>query len=255
MSPDPYRNSGGPGDPGSWNRYGYVGGDPINKVDPGGMCAQDTNTSVNVCASVGSDGTGGNGGTDNQGMQIVNDTLQSVDTQGGTGVPDNFFDPTGRFNQGNQIQLSDVTTAHSVLNNEIAGLSANCQKVLPAAQTLLADAKDMTFYDGKALAHAPVSVFLPGYTSNTFGMVVGDNYAVTVRVPNSPTALSSNIVLGSMFFNAGSSRQGLTLLHELLHYATQMDDQQFDAAYGIFGRAGETASSALTNWLSHDCQN
>ncbi|MEZ5404444.1 MAG: RHS repeat-associated core domain-containing protein [Bryobacteraceae bacterium] len=26
MSPDPYQASGGPGEPGSWNRYAYVGG-------------------------------------------------------------------------------------------------------------------------------------------------------------------------------------------------------------------------------------
>jgi RHS repeat-associated protein len=41
MSPDPYMaNSGGAGDvadPGSWNRYGYVGGDPVNFNDPGGL--------------------------------------------------------------------------------------------------------------------------------------------------------------------------------------------------------------------------
>jgi hypothetical protein len=37
LSPDPYRASGGPGDPGSWNRYAYVGGDPINFLDPEGL--------------------------------------------------------------------------------------------------------------------------------------------------------------------------------------------------------------------------
>jgi RHS repeat-associated protein len=35
-SPDPYKASGGARDPGSWNRYTYVGGDPINFVDPNG---------------------------------------------------------------------------------------------------------------------------------------------------------------------------------------------------------------------------
>jgi len=29
-SPDPYQASGGAGEPGSWNRYGYVEGDPVN---------------------------------------------------------------------------------------------------------------------------------------------------------------------------------------------------------------------------------
>ncbi|MGO9095484.1 MAG: RHS repeat-associated core domain-containing protein, partial [Bryobacteraceae bacterium] len=34
---DPYKASGGPKDPGSWNRYAYVEGDPINGNDPGGL--------------------------------------------------------------------------------------------------------------------------------------------------------------------------------------------------------------------------
>ena len=37
MTPDPYRASGGPADPGSWNRYMYVGGDPMSRFDPKGL--------------------------------------------------------------------------------------------------------------------------------------------------------------------------------------------------------------------------
>lgn len=37
MSADPYRASAGAGDPGSWNRYAYVGGDPVNVTDPEGL--------------------------------------------------------------------------------------------------------------------------------------------------------------------------------------------------------------------------
>jgi RHS repeat-associated protein len=37
LTPDPYRASGGPADPGSWNRYAYVGGDPVNFYDPAGL--------------------------------------------------------------------------------------------------------------------------------------------------------------------------------------------------------------------------
>ena len=40
LSADPYMASGGPSDPGSWNRYSYVEGDPVNFKDPTGeyMC-------------------------------------------------------------------------------------------------------------------------------------------------------------------------------------------------------------------------
>jgi RHS repeat-associated protein len=41
MSPDRYMASGGPSDPGSWNRYAYTRGDPINRVDPGGTQDQE----------------------------------------------------------------------------------------------------------------------------------------------------------------------------------------------------------------------
>ena len=37
MSPDPYKVSAGPKDPGSWNRYAYTGGDPINRTDRTGL--------------------------------------------------------------------------------------------------------------------------------------------------------------------------------------------------------------------------
>jgi RHS repeat-associated protein len=36
-TPDPYRASAGLGDPGSWNRFAYVGGDPVNRFDPFGL--------------------------------------------------------------------------------------------------------------------------------------------------------------------------------------------------------------------------
>jgi RHS repeat-associated protein len=38
-SPDPYKASGGPADPQSWNKYSYVQGDPINYSDGSGLLA------------------------------------------------------------------------------------------------------------------------------------------------------------------------------------------------------------------------
>jgi len=53
MTPDPWNGSGKPNDPGSWNRYAYTRGDPVNRGDPAGTCdgPADTNTSMTVCAS------------------------------------------------------------------------------------------------------------------------------------------------------------------------------------------------------------
>jgi RHS repeat-associated protein len=36
-TPDPYQASGAPADPQSWNRYAYVGGDPVNRNDRKGL--------------------------------------------------------------------------------------------------------------------------------------------------------------------------------------------------------------------------
>ena len=64
LTPDPYQASGGPGSPGSWNRYAYVEGDPVGHNDPKGLLMEDP------CAFVGclmappdmdGPGTGGGG--------------------------------------------------------------------------------------------------------------------------------------------------------------------------------------------------
>ena len=41
MTADPYGGSGKAGTPSSWNRYSYVKGDPVNKTDRSGFCADD----------------------------------------------------------------------------------------------------------------------------------------------------------------------------------------------------------------------
>ena len=66
-TPDPYMASGGPADPGSWNRYAYVGGDPVNRVDRNGLeiATCDPNTDGPICGFGGlgsGDGGGGGGG-------------------------------------------------------------------------------------------------------------------------------------------------------------------------------------------------
>jgi len=57
LSSDPYEASGGAAEPGSWNRYPYVGVDPVNAYDPEGLkCIQVT---VGNSSNWADDGKGG----------------------------------------------------------------------------------------------------------------------------------------------------------------------------------------------------
>jgi RHS repeat-associated protein len=62
LSPDPYQASGGPSDPGSWNRYAYTRGDPLNRFDRSGLQDDElpsvVRTRIDVIESGGSVGGG-----------------------------------------------------------------------------------------------------------------------------------------------------------------------------------------------------
>src|ERR1035437_1246496 len=59
---DPYQASAGPEDPGTWNRYSYTGGDPVNRNDPQGMLWEVCNFNADVGPCEGDGGWDGNGG-------------------------------------------------------------------------------------------------------------------------------------------------------------------------------------------------
>ena len=50
MTPDPYKASGRPSNPQTWNRYTYTGGDPVNRIDPSGT--DYVTRSIQACATV-----------------------------------------------------------------------------------------------------------------------------------------------------------------------------------------------------------
>ncbi|MEO8132000.1 MAG: RHS repeat-associated core domain-containing protein, partial [Bryobacteraceae bacterium] len=66
LSADPYAASGGAGDPGSWNRYGYVQGDPVNFRDSRGLFVENTSgcgaPDTDYCIDDGYSAGGGGGG-------------------------------------------------------------------------------------------------------------------------------------------------------------------------------------------------
>jgi RHS repeat-associated protein len=242
--------------PTTWNRYSYAHGDPVNRNDRTGQMDDE-------CADDCSDGDGGfSGGGD------------IVFTATGIGVadpdPDPCMDAEGcgpsnqqaspiRLNGGSRgnPKVSYKGGAAAALNYQLAHMSTNCQKVLPTNATLVSDAKDLTFWDGRADGAMPLSsipgVVQSGSNRTTVGQELGGSVAVTLSGAGGTVA--PQVVLGGPFFNELPSSQGLTLLHELLHYALQEGDVAFDRNYGITGKPGDSASSAMSKWLANDCKN
>jgi RHS repeat-associated protein len=124
ITPDPFMGSGGPSDPGSWNRYAYAGGDPVNQFDPTGLDFQgfvavcDPND-PDECADqmdTGSQTEGGDEDDDGpydfgqQDSVTVTDTADPVDTYPGT-VYDvgAFFSTTANGCQAGQTMMSNGT--------------------------------------------------------------------------------------------------------------------------------------------------
>ena len=96
LTADPYMASGGAANPGSWNRYAYVEGDPINFVDPPGLfrchsdqghvCFSTTVTTSSDTSGGGNGGsTGGGGIGSGDGMEVVEDGPLGGDGGGGSG--------------------------------------------------------------------------------------------------------------------------------------------------------------------------
>jgi RHS repeat-associated protein len=247
-SPDPSMGVD-PFDPASWNRYLYVGGDPINFRDRAGTCktgVDDEDENPDPCQSGPGQGKG------------KEQPRKPVDK------------PTGPHGgAGNQLNSLDGVAER--LRAAIGELAGDCQKVLPSQQTLLDDAKDLQFFDARATASGNQTVaqiapaLAPYNPSGTLQTIVGGANAVILTGPpnGSASSISSTVVLGLQFFldpetgkNSNFSvGQGTVLIHELLHYGVQMGDDLFVSSYGIKQQQYESSSSAINRWLQNDCKN
>ena len=92
FSPDPGGvSTAKPKNPGSWNRYLYAGGDPVNMYDPAGMFA----LTAEYCSNFPSDPdcTGYNNGDGCGRMDLLGGTTDPCDVSGGTSDGTDDYDP------------------------------------------------------------------------------------------------------------------------------------------------------------------
>ena len=106
LTPDPYMASGGPADPGSWNRYVYVQWDPVNFYDPSG----------NNMAMPGPEPEGGGGGGGGFWPGVIGAIIGIITGGGGsTPTPDGFIpSKTWETNPGLAVKLWDAAIAATV---------------------------------------------------------------------------------------------------------------------------------------------
>jgi len=83
MTPDPKRRSARPRSPGSWNRYAYTRGDPVNRIDRRGHDDCSADKSVDDCDDYEDDGDDGGGGDvdDGEDPQNQNVTMSQATQQ------------------------------------------------------------------------------------------------------------------------------------------------------------------------------
>ena len=240
-TPDPYQASAkgasNPGDPGTWNHYSYVAGDPVNRLDPTGrlfeLACSSGDDSEDICFFGGGDPGGGDPvGGDPGPQQPVQPTPPPT--------------PTGCSNWG--CMPAALARAVSALEN-----NPQCDQLFGTATTRANGFNPIqvistVFSQGGGLVNgAPVgAAFLPVVSS-----ILGN---VAITAPNvSPGGGASVFIAGgssSLWNLAGAINNTLfqaeTLLHELGHvYSFIVGSGGSQIAYDGFSTVTSEANQAL----------
>jgi len=253
-SPDPGKGTD-PGDPISWNKYAYVGGDPINRNDRGGTCWA-TVSVVGVttsewynCSMLDYVGSGSEMGDGMLGTGSMNSGTGALLAQGPSLVQ--------LANQLNQIQRAQAVIA-------IDNIGKGCEKAFEAlgftATDLSVIASGIDFYSTYFEGNLTVNSITGNGNNSTLTQYLGDARATTI---------GNDVILGPQYFNQiawGSTlaaSQNITLIHEALHVGTDQDDAGLFTAFNLSSWQAEyaadnngqvlSASQTISYWLSKDC--
>ena len=233
---DPYRASAGAGDPGSWNRYSYVQGDPINFRDRRGLereCSEDCDIDTNPCI-------------DDPSIIGCDDTPDQPRRTGGLGG--------GTSNSAfPQLKAGDRKTFNTAVTRAqriVKDAGDKCDGALadsgiPSLAAILQDSRltnggdvGTAIYDGRTAGYSQnVST---GQTVAQYFQVNRSTVGAEVFLPNidlsGDTGASNVMFLGPAFFEpslAGVSgtntqlAQAFIILHEAVHLVGDLRDSDF----------------------------
>jgi RHS repeat-associated protein len=260
-TPDRYKASAGPADPGSWNRYAYVGNDPANFGDPTG----EERNSIDIEYYLGgalvctyyADG-------DSEAWNLYDCDLTSMPPglpvgQYTSSVRQAFLNHWVGYNKKYAARLG------STINN----LSTPCQQAFSqggiSLSSLSEGAGDITFWDTAGAVESNLTVGqVAGASARYGGSLLGSVNSVNGAAPiatvlqtatNLPGVFTNtlNVVLNAGFFGESVTDQNSTLLHEAMHAILDLTDAQIATALGVnWSKSGDPAS-AITPFLSSNC--
>jgi RHS repeat-associated protein len=261
LTPD--RMGGNPADPGSWNKYAYTRGDPVNRVDPGGM--DDSDCPVNYCY-----------------VMNVTDTFSLLDLQpildfgtgwstgampwGATAVANVIATLVAYSNWAPQVDEATNMQVRPALIDRLTTFSgSNCDNVF-------SEALGSHYATGgfESLAYSVNFYFATtatgGYAADsnyTQDQVTGNGIQMTLRNSlgqfTGAATIIDHVVVPAIILDQGIvDRPGYTdiLLHELLHADTRLDDGQLFSAFQNYGlvKPSDNSTSNISKWIGTDCK-
>jgi len=265
-TPDPnHANTGGTGDPAepqSWNRYTYVGGDPVNFADPEGLVKRVPDCGPNWIRS---------------GLSCVPSVLTEDFVFGTVGRLVNSEGQSDRLAASAELRdlqrrWAAAMATTKAMRQELATLlntlaNSNCAKVLNewrgyTIEDLQSVAGNITYFltSGQE-GQLTLSDFMPDGTyplsqaGTTLKTVTDDAWrdsnAAAVVLSDASNTTASQGALPDVLFVYSPGEE--TLWHEFWHAGLGLSDQGAVNTFDIPRAEGQSASDAFDAWLGKDC--
>ena len=228
-------------DPGSWNRYAYVGNDPVNFRDVHGRCRTGPEDEWDDCS-----GDFPNDWRPGRGEAETRDPWNPPEETGaGGGRPiDSVTDASARKRLGDRLPNFKGSNCDKVFGGVIEGYSTS---------GLTGKVSATEFYNVNSAGISGLTQNQVSGNGNSTTLGATLIFGETARTLNDGT--DPAVLLGANFFsNSNAVYQGNVLLHELLHAYTGWGDADIFTNFEDYGlRKLNPGSEDISAWLSTDC--